>query len=156
MMNVTWNAKIWCRCVVLMVLIGMAACSPLDAKYSDRPAKKPMVATQTAAPPAPVFSDFKDVLIPGELTEDKRHSSVIQTGEVGTGFMAFYGRVEERSVIHFFSVKMPENGWQAVTVQKSPFSTIMIFSKGNRWCTIAVKERGFTTDVRIGVAPAIE
>lgn len=156
MIKFTWNAKVWSRLVVLMALIGMAACSPLDAKYSDRPAKKPMAAAKIDPAPAPVYSDFKDVLIPGELTEDKRHSSVIQTGESGTGFMAFYGRVGERSVIHFFSVKMPENGWKAVTVQKSPFSTIMIFSKGNRWCTIAIKERGFTTDVRIGVAPGIE
>lgn len=155
-MTVTWNTKILCVGVVLTVLIGMAACSPLDAKYSERPVKKKAATAVKEAPPVPVFSDFKDVLIPGELTEDKRHSSVIQTGEAGTGFMAFYGRVEERSVIRFFSVKMPENGWKAVTVQKSPFSTIMIFSKGNRWCTIEVKEKGFTTDVRVGVAPEIE
>lgn len=141
---------------VWMVCVLMMGCSALDSKYSEKSTKKPMGQVKQDAPLPPVYSDFKDVLIPGELIEDKRQSSVIQQGDMATGFMAFYGRVEERSVIHFFSVKMPENGWKAVTLQKSPFSTLMIFSKGTRWCTINIKEKGFTTDVQIGVAPEID
>ena len=100
----------------------------------------------------PLYYDFKDILVPGELTEDKRHSSVIGTGENARGFIAFYGRVELRSVVHFFEVKVPEDGWKLISVMKSPFSTNIIFHKDKRWCLITLQEKGFTTEVGIGVS----
>ncbi|MBU1168932.1 MAG: hypothetical protein KKD44_05130 [Proteobacteria bacterium] len=143
-------------CVMMVCLWMMAGCSALDSKATSKGKKSPLGQVKQEVPPPPVYSDFMDVLIPGELTEDKRQSSVTQQGDSAMGFMSYYGRVEERSVIYFFTVKMPENGWKAVTMQKSPFSTIMIFSKGKRWCTINIKEKGFNTEVQIGVAPEIE
>lgn len=146
--------------VILMVGTWMiTGCSPLDAKYNAKPSSGKPVLTKQAKqdePVPPVYSDFKDVLVLGELTEDKRHSSVILQGDTGTGFISYYGRVDVKSIVTFFSIKMPQDGWKVITVQKSPFSTIMIFSKEKRWCTITIREKGFTTEVQIGVAPEIE
>ena len=146
--------------IILVLSLGVAVgCSPLDSKYGSKPSSgKPVVKgpAKQDAPVSPVYSDFKDVLVLGELEEDKRHSSVILHGDTGTGFISYYGRVEIPSIINFFSIKMPQDGWKAITVQKSPFSTIMIFSKGKRWCTMTIREKGFTTEVQIGVAPEIE
>lgn len=145
----------WLCIGALALVLTVGGCSSLDAKYNKKSTGIVKSVAKQEAPPKPVYSGFKDVLVPGELTEDKRHTSVIQQGENATGFISYYGRVQENSVIHFFSVKMPEDGWHPVTAQTSPFSTIMIFSKGGRCCTIQIKEKGFTTDVQIGVAPAI-
>lgn len=143
-------------CLAMICTWMMAGCSPLDAKYKNKePKAKSLGQANPEAPLPPVYSDFKDVLVLGELTEDKRHSSVILQGETGTGFMAYFGRVEIQSVVTFFAIKMPQDGWKPITVQKSPFSTIMIFSKEKRWCTITIREKGFTTEVQIGVAPEI-
>ncbi len=118
-------------------------------KKKDKPAK---LVEKKVVKSTPLYYDFKDILVPGELTEDKRSSSVIGTGVNARGFLAFYGRVELRSIVHFFEVKVPEDGWKMVSVIKSPFSTNMIFHKNKRWCLITLAEKGFTTEVGIAVS----
>lgn len=142
--------------IFIAVMITGAGCSAIDMKHNRKNGdSKPILFDHDDEVEAPRYYDFHDVLIPGELTEDKKHSSVIQSGGVATGFMAFYGRVEGRSVIKFFNIKMKEDGWKPESVLKSSSSTIMLFYKEKRWCVVNIREKGFTTDVEVGIAPAI-
>ena len=145
-------------CLFITVVVLGAGCSALDAKRKplDDSSSKAATSDKPDSSAAPRYYDFKDVLVPGDFTEDTVHSSVIEAGPLTSGFLAFYGRVDLQSVIHFYNIKMPENGWKPITVLKSPFSTIMIFSKDKRWCTINIAEKTFNTDLQIGIAPGIE
>lgn len=146
-------------CLLIVISFSMCiSCSAIDMKKKKKEGKPFFnidLGTKKVENPPPLYYEFKDILVPGELREDKANSSVIGTGEKATGFLAFYGRVELRSVVHFFEVKVPEDGWKLISVIKSPFSTNMIFHKDNRWCLITLQEKGFTTEVGIGVSQAL-
>lgn len=149
----TFIVRVATAFLLVIVAVAVISCSAIEQKKKGNSSVLPFQLKQKEMEkPKPVYCDFKDILVPGELTEDKRNSSVIGTGEQATGFLAFYGRVELRSVVHFFDVKTPENGWKKISIIKSPFSTNMIFHKGNRWCLITLREKGFTTEVGIGVS----
>ena len=143
-------------CLFIAVAVLGSGCSALDVKRNPSDGNPAAPSDKADNPAAPRYYDFKDVLVPGDFTEDTVHSSVIEAGPLTSGFLAFYGRVDLQSVIHFYNIKMPENGWKPITVLKSPFSTIMIFSKDKRWCTINIAEKTFNTDLQIGIAPGIE
>lgn len=147
------NKKIIIHLLIGFVSVAFCSCSAIDMKKKNKNGK-PLFSLETKKieNPPPLYYEFKDILVPGELSEDKNQSSVIGTGENATGFLAFYGRVELRSVAHFFEVKVPEDGWKLISVIKSPSSTNMIFQKNKRWCLITMQEKGFTTEVGIGVS----
>lgn len=141
------------KILALAALVSIASgCNTLDMNNKRTATGKTINKTQKDRPKAPVYCDFKDVLVPGEFMENKKYSSVGENGGMTTGFMSFYGPVEVNSAVNFFSIKMPMDGWRSVTVVKSPLSTLMIFNKGNRWCSIELSETEFTTDLRIGIS----
>ena len=144
-------------CIITIVAVTTCfSCSAIDMKKKNKDGKPLFsLGSKKIENPPPLYYEFKDILVPGELTEDKKQSSVIGTGGNATGFLAFYGRVELRSVAHFFEVKVPEGGWKLISVIKSPSSTNMIFHKNKRWCLITLQEKGFTTEVGIGVSPEL-
>ncbi|MFA6012491.1 MAG: hypothetical protein WC799_21045 [Desulfobacteraceae bacterium] len=137
---------------VVVVFSMVSGCNTLDLKSNRTATGKPLNKTTKDRPKAPVYYDFKDVLVPGEFVENKKYSSVAENSGMATGFMSFYGPVELNSVVNFFNIKMPMDGWRPVTVAKSPLSTLMMFNKGNRWCYIELSETEFTTDLRIGIS----
>jgi hypothetical protein len=138
--------------VAVAVFSMISGCNTLDLKNNRTATGKPVNKTTKERPKAPVYYDFKDVLVPGEFVENKKYSSVAENSGMATGFMSFYGPVEVNSVVNFFNIKMPIDGWRPVTVSKSPLSTLMMFNKGNRWCYIELSETEFTTDLRIGIS----
>lgn len=106
---------------------------------------------------APVYHDFKDVLIPKELKIDQKLSFVFQTLGSTAGVLVLKGRVEINSLIAFFDVNMTKDNWKLVSSFKSPRS-LMLFQKDNKWCIISVSEKDFSnnTYVEIWVAPTQE
>lgn len=146
-------------CVYVLLVLVMSvgfSCSAIDMKKKQKNGEPFFKLGEVKEKKAtPLYYEFKDILVPGELTEDKTYSSVIGTGISATGFLSFYGRVELRSLAHFFKVKVPEDGWKLISVMKSPFSTNLIFHKDKRWCLITLQEKGFTTEVGIGVSPEL-
>lgn len=141
------------KILAMTVLVSMVAgCNTLDMKNKRTSTGNTLKKTEKERPKAPAYYDFKDVLVPGEFGENKKYSAVDENGGMATGYMSFYGPVELSSTVNFFSIKMPMDGWRSVTVSKSPLSTLMIFNKGNRWCSIVLSETEFTTDLRINVS----
>ncbi len=142
--------------LLIVVMAACLSCSAIDMKKRQKKSKSLFsIGEKKEKKPVPLYYDFIDILVPGELIEDKKNSSVVGTGDAATGFLAFYGRVELRSVIHFFKIKVPEDGWRLISIVKSPYSTNMIFHKDKRWCLITLQEKGFTTEIGISVSPEL-
>ncbi len=142
--------------LLIVVMTAGLSCSAIDMKNREKNGKSLFsLGEKKEEKPAPLYYDFIDILVPGELIEDKKNSSVVGTDEAATGFLAFYGRVELRSIVHFFKIKVPEDGWKLISVVKSPYSTNIIFHKNKRWCLITLQEKGFTTEIGIGVSPEL-
>ena len=128
--------------VMLMLVVG--GCRSLDGKTGKT--SKP----DSVKPP--VYCQFKDILVPGDFREKKKHCSVTGTGASATGFMSFYGPVDLTSAVNFFSIQMLKDGWTFVTLTKTSFSSILVFNKDKRWAIVELSETNFTTDLRIAVA----
>ncbi|QTA80287.1 Uncharacterized protein dnl_25840 [Desulfonema limicola] len=101
----------------------------------------------------PLYYSFSDVLIPGELKEDKKSSYIIQSQGFSAGILSFRGRVERGSLIAFFKENMARDNWETIGSFVSSRS-ILLFQKESRWCVINIAEGDFYTHVEIGVVPS--
>ncbi len=104
--------------------------------------------------PAPLYYDFGDVLIPGELKVDKKESFVYNSTGFSAGVLVLNGRVEIDSLIAFFENNMIKDNWRKVCSFKSAH-TLMLFQKENRWCVVSIHESNFTTHAKVWVAPTV-
>lgn len=103
--------------------------------------------------PTPVYYDFRDVLIPGELKVDKEASFNVNNGYAG--LLSMKGRVERDSLIKFFKTNMVKDEWKLVTLLKSS-NTVILFNKENRWCVITIEDGDFSTAVKAWVSAGSE
>jgi len=104
--------------------------------------------------PAPVYYDFADVLIPAELSLNKKNSFVYSTPSFSAGVLVFEGYVQGESLVNFFTTNMPKDGW----ILKSSFRyrrVILNFEKDKRSCLVSVAEYPLKTGVEIWVAPQV-
>lgn len=130
------------------VLLTAAGCSAVskDKKTESPPPPK-------SEKTAPVYFDFDDVLIPGEMTIDRDESFVYQTTGFTVGILALKGRVEVTSLIVFFEKNMPRDNWRRVSQFKSPLRTMMLFQKQDKWCVVEISESTYNTFAKVWVAP---
>jgi hypothetical protein len=98
------------------------------------------------------FSGFEDVLIPSDISVDRKKSQVYSAGKVKVGLLTFKGRVEPDSLADFFQNNLPRNGWKLMTSLKDREHTL-IFLKDDRVCLISIGETWFSTvcEVRVGL-----
>lgn len=103
----------------------------------------------------PLYYDFSDVLVPGELKIDRQASFIYQTAGLSAGVMIFSGNVEINSLITFFTNNMMKDDWQEISSIRSA-RTLMLFKKENRWCVITISKNDlFSMNVEIWVAPTV-
>lgn len=103
----------------------------------------------------PLYYDFSDVLVPGELKIDRQASFIYQTAGLSAGVMIFSGNVEINSLISFFTNNMIKDDWQEISSIRSA-RTLMLFKKENRWCVITISKSDlFSMNVEIWVAPTV-
>ena len=139
----------WALLAFLLVGLGCAG-----AEQTQRPTKGQGEKISAVKGPMPVSYDFEDILVPPELTLNKKKSFVYSTPSFATGVLVFEGYVEGESLVNFFTTDMAKNGW----VLKSSFRygrTILNFEKGDRSCLINIAESPLTTQVEIWVAPQV-
>ena len=98
------------------------------------------------------FSGFEDVVIPSDISVNKKKSQVYSAGRVKVGLLTFEGRVEPDSLADFFQNNLPRGGWKLMTSLKDRDHTL-IFLKDERVCVITISEGWFTTvcEVRVGL-----
>lgn len=112
----------------------------------------PITSIMGGSQPTPLYYDFKDVLMPGELSLDKKDSFVYMTSGFAAGFLHLKGRVDSTSLVTFFENNMTKDNWQLVSSFRSA-RTLLLFTKKSRTCVIIVTENSFNTDVEVWVAP---
>ncbi len=61
------------------------------------------------------YYDFEDVLIPSELTLNKKDSFVYGTNRSKAGVLIFEGRAEPISLANFFQNNMRNDGWRLIS-----------------------------------------
>ena len=143
-------ACLWMAAVFFLLIAG---CSGIKSKKTS---PEPQVVKPQEKGPRPLYYDFGDILIPGELKVDNKSTYIVETPGFRTGVLAFKGRVDRNSVIAFFENNMAKDNWKEISSFKSPrTSTILLFQKQNRWCVISINEKDFNTYVEVGVAPAL-
>ena len=98
------------------------------------------------------FSGFEDVVIPSDISVNKKKSQVYSAGKVKVGLLTFEGRVEPESLADFFQNNLPRSGWKLMTTLKDRDHTL-IFLRDDRVCLITIGETWFTTvcEVRVGL-----
>jgi len=104
--------------------------------------------------PVPLYYDFADILIPAELSLDRKSSFVYSTPSFTAGVLVFEGYVQGDSLVNFFSTNMAKDGWML----KSSFryrQVILNFEKDKRSCLVNVAEYQLKTRVEIWVAPQV-
>ncbi len=98
------------------------------------------------------FSGFEDVVIPSDISVNKKKSQVYSAGKFKVGLLTFQGRVEPDSLADFFQNNLPRSGWKLMTTLKDQDHTL-IFLRDDRVCLITIGEGWFTTvcEVRVGL-----
>jgi len=138
----------------LLVVSGCAGRStpPPNPVFSPPQAT---VAAPTTSAAQPVFYDFPDIPIPHELSLRSDDSYIYQEGQIRAGFLTLRGRVDLSSVVNFFQLALPREGW----TPKGGFRylrSVLIFEKPGKTCVINMYEKLFYTYVEIYVAPTGE
>ncbi len=145
---------LWPACLsALAVLMLASGCAALQVK-SDQGTTADYTQTAATGPKEapPVYYDFGDVLLPGDLKMDKKESFIMNSGGMTSGVMALKGSLDTASIVGFFESKMPVDGWRKIGRMTSARS-LLVFMKQTRWCVITVTEGQFGTRVEIWVAP---
>lgn len=97
----------------------------------------------------PVYMDFPDVLVPGEL---KRSAGECYLSN-GFGRLVLSGRVEGESLATFFKSGMPTTGWQVLDEYKYSGATKLFFAKPDKIASVLIMENPMDTKVEIWVTP---
>lgn len=133
-----------------LVVLFLFAQWALVGCASTRPMEGGTASSETALRAS--FSGFEDVLIPSDISVDRKKSQVYSAGKVKVGLLTFKGRVEPDSLADFFQNNLPRNGWKLMTSLKDRDHTL-IFLKDDRVCLITIGETWLSTvcEVRVGL-----
>jgi len=127
-------------CLVTLMLPGC-----LMARKGETP---PASGKETRAS----YYDFDDILIPSELSLDKKNSLIFTGGRSKVGILFFSGRVDPSSLAAFFQDNMQKDGWSLLSSFKYR-QYLLVFLKKERTCGITITEKIFSTtaEVRVGL-----
>ncbi|MDX1708001.1 MAG: hypothetical protein R3274_05335 [Desulfobacterales bacterium] len=142
----TLNPVIWGLILVMVMSVG--GCSSLKKK--DKTATAPSAESAPGVPA--LYYDFGDVLVPKELSVDKKSSFIYQTEGFSAGVLVLKGRIDSSSLIAFFEKNMTKDNWMLISSFKSD-RTMLLFQKAHRWCVMNINDETFNTYVEIWVAP---
>jgi hypothetical protein len=96
--------------------------------------------------------DFNDILVPSEMKLNQKDSFVYTSAQFKVGILSFSGNVEPDSLTSFFQNNMPKDGWRQISTLKYR-ETMLVFLKDERACVITIKERFFSTSLKVRVGP---
>jgi hypothetical protein len=138
--------------ISMMMMLLTIGCSVLSSKQKST--SKASAAQKAANKNGPVYYDFGDILLPRELKVDRDESFIFNSPGLTAGVLTLRGRIDASSLINFFKVRMPADGWGLIGSINAPH-TKMLFKKETRWCVISIAEGQLKTGVEIWVSPTI-
>ncbi|MBW2147588.1 MAG: hypothetical protein JRI22_11260 [Deltaproteobacteria bacterium] len=141
-------ALVWITALSVAFLTG---CQHFRGKESGGETAPP--AAPVATGPVPIYYDFKDVLIPGDLKLNAKRRSVYMDDRVVAGVLFFEGRVDARSLAAFFEEKMPQDGWRLINTFRQRKDYQLSFQKERAFCQVTIYDKPFTTEVEIRRTP---
>jgi hypothetical protein len=94
------------------------------------------------------YYDFEDILIPSELSLNKKKSHIYSTVKYKVGLLTFKGRVEPESLADFFRNNLPRNGWKPLASLKDR-EHLLLFIREDRVCLITIIEHTFSTECEV-------
>ena len=144
--------------VTLLSFGVIAACILILAGCSGRPFGRGGAGAGAAQnvdqEPVPSYLDFGDILIPREFKVNKKKTYLVKSSGMVTGVLALKGRVDVLSLVNFFKMTMPKDGWSFITSFEAPEKTIMVFQKAQRWSVVNITGNVWNTHLEIAVAPS--
>ncbi|QWR77760.1 hypothetical protein [Candidatus Magnetomonas plexicatena] len=87
-------------------------------------------------------TDFEDIEVPAELEIVQDESVMLNTNNYSGGTLVYRGNVTIESVMKFFRVSMPKNGWEFVASAFAKKSTLLTFIKPYKNCMIFIQAPG--------------
>ena len=96
--------------------------------------------------------EFNDILIPSEMKLNQKDSFVYTAANFKAGILTFRGNVEPDSLASFLQNNMPKDGWRQISTLKYR-ETMLLFLKDERACVITIKEKLFSTSLKVRVGP---
>jgi hypothetical protein len=97
---------------MITIALGAAGCSSLNSQETTSNSTTPT--TSAIAKTKTIYYDFGDVLLPSQLSVNDKESFVYTTEGFTAGVLSLKGRLTAKSLISFFSNKMPVDGWQMI------------------------------------------
>jgi hypothetical protein len=142
--------------LLALLLLALTGCAQLgfggsSGSESAPPTAETMTGNQPYNP-----TEFRDLLIPGELAWNRDKSMVIKTDSYAGGVLNFSGRVDINSLSDFFVKSMERNGWKLAGSIKYK-QVLLAFVKPAKTCTITIadSEFGLKTEVNVYVTEDI-
>lgn len=142
------------RLLTLASALILCSCASLSAPPQNPITSSPP-ATAAAAPAASpaLFHEFPDIPVPAELTPLHDDSYIYREEDVRAGVLILRGRVDVGSLIRFFQVGLPRQGWVPKGGMRYRRS-VLLFEKPDKSCVIDIYEKLFYTYAEIYVVPA--
>ncbi len=134
-------------CLTFPMFLGGCATLSMDDSGEGEPSQD-----QAAAPSYEPYrpADFDEILIPGELTWNRKGSMTINTDSFTGGILNFTGRVEVNSLTDFFINTMKKNGWRLNGSVKSE-DVLLAFTRDNGTCMIKIIAGGIAKSTNVFV-----
>ena len=135
----------------LMVSV-LAACAP-GATVKTRTDASQATGKNGQAMPAPSFTNFPDMPVPGNAKMDLDRTVVFGGGEDWFGRVALSSNFAADQLFDFYKTELPKFGWEEITSVRSKTS-VLTYQRAGRVVTIQLEGATLQgTDVMMTVSP---
>jgi len=126
-----------CIFILLFLLVSFNVTLALDSDNQTN-TKKPFI--YYPVPYVPVLKDLQYVA---------EKSAVLKTPQVVTGMLVFKGDYSAKSLLDFYKVQMPNNGWKIVGSSSASKISFLAYKRPNGTVFISISEGVFSSELRI-------
>ncbi len=126
-----------CIFVLCFIIAGLTNVWALNSE-NQTTTKKTLI--YYPVPYVPVLKDLQYVA---------EKSAVLRTPQVVTGVLVFKGDYSAKSLLDFYKVQMPNNGWQIVGSSSASKISFLAYKRPNGTVFISISEGVFSSELRI-------
>ncbi|MDR2161320.1 MAG: hypothetical protein LBO77_04175 [Desulfovibrio sp.] len=133
-----------------LLLASLAGCA------SDGSLRNPFSSSEETVEPPHYVSEFADVAIPSEMSEDRDKTYItFASSGLKCGVQHFRGRLEVVSLMNAMRRNMAANGWTLRALLRSSDS-ILVFEKAESICTLYIYDGSIYTNMVLFISARLE